>query len=219
LGHFSWPAHFLHAPAHHPQILSHCSAHATSFSFLPVTLTHGSYLSASGHSCRLRKHTRCLWTPRVWGVPILWSVPQPKARSSPALTGSTGWMCSRARSSLLAPARTWAPPGYKFGGVHPQTMVRREESRGEGENGMPNAPSPSIQGPMAVRSMKIDLWASPGSLDRVSADCGTGGGPERAQFVAAIAHSRFVVDRPKRRRVLGKDLLLWFAFISISFCT
>jgi hypothetical protein len=84
---------------------------------------------------------------------------------------------------------------------------------------MPNAPSPSIQGPMAVRSMKIDLWASPGSLDRVSADCGTGGGPERAQFVAAIAHSRFVVDRPKRRRVLGKDLLLWFAFISISFCT
>jgi hypothetical protein len=172
LGHFSWPAHFLHAPAHHPQILSPCSAHATSFSFLPVTLTHGSCLSASGHSCRLRKHTRCLWTPRVWGVPILWSVPQPKARSSPALTGSTGWMCSRARSSLLAPARTWAPPGYKFGAVHPQTMVRREESRGEGENGMPNAPSPSIQGPMAVRSMKIDLWASPGAQGR--ARCGAG---------------------------------------------
>jgi hypothetical protein len=51
-------------------------------------------------------------------------------------------------------------------------MVRREESRGEGENGMPNAPSPSIQGPMAVRSMKIDLWASPGAQGR--ARCGAG---------------------------------------------
>jgi hypothetical protein len=37
---------------------------------------------------------------------------------------------------------------------------------------MPNAPSPSIQGPMAVRSMKIDLWASPGAQGR--ARCGAG---------------------------------------------
>jgi hypothetical protein len=31
------------------------------------------------------------------------------------------------RISLLAPARTWAPPGYKSGAAPPQTRVRREE--------------------------------------------------------------------------------------------
>jgi hypothetical protein len=54
------------------------------------------------------------------------SVPQPKARSSPALTGSTAWICSRPRSSRRArPAKSVTegttlptsahPPGYKSG--------------------------------------------------------------------------------------------------------
>jgi hypothetical protein len=37
---------------------------------------------------------------------------------------------------------------------------------------MPNAPSPSIQAPMAVRSVKMDLWALTGALGR--ARCGAG---------------------------------------------
>jgi hypothetical protein len=56
------------------------------------------------------------------------SVPQPKARSSPVLTGSTAWMCSRPRSSRCArPAKSATegttlptsahPPGYKSGPV------------------------------------------------------------------------------------------------------
>jgi hypothetical protein len=53
-----------------------------------------------------------------------------------------------------------------------RAAVTEHQEREEGENGMPNAPSPSIQGPMAVRSMKIDLWASPGAQGR--ARCGAG---------------------------------------------
>jgi hypothetical protein len=58
---------------------------------------------------------------------------------------------------------------------------------------------------------------SPGSPVRVGGDYWAGGWPERAQFVSAVAHSRFAVDRSKCRRTLGKDPLSCFAFISILF--
>jgi hypothetical protein len=52
------------------------------------------------------------------------SVPQPKARSSPALTGSTAWMCSRPKSSRRArPAKSatqssTTPPSFSLRHAH-----------------------------------------------------------------------------------------------------